>query len=192
MASPSHQRDFALEHYRDYLRLLAQIQFDERLQGKLDPSDIVQDTLLKAYQARAQFHGQDGAEMAAWLRQILTNSLIDAVRRFTSEGRNVALEQSLEKSVHASSLRLEAWLASEQSSPVVQAQRHEQLLQLAEALAQLPEDQQQALQLKHLEGLSVQEIGKRLGRSEAGVAGLLRRGLKQLRELLAKEQLEEV
>jgi RNA polymerase sigma-70 factor (ECF subfamily) len=192
MPSPSQHPDLALESYRDYLRLLAQVQFDERLQGKLDPSDIVQDTLLKAHQARAQFHGQEGPEMAAWLRQILTNSMIDAVRRFTSEGRDVALEQSLEKSIQESSLRLEAWLAIEQSSPSAQAQRHEQLLQLAEALARLPEDQRLALQLKHLEGWSVHDISQRMGRSEAGVAGLLRRGLKRLRELLAKEIAEEV
>jgi RNA polymerase sigma-70 factor (ECF subfamily) len=187
MASPSPPSDLVLEHYRDYLRLLAQIQFDDRLQGKLDASDLVQETLLKAHKARSQFHGQDGAEMAAWLRQILTNTLVDAVRRFTTEGRDVALEQSVEKSVQESSYRLEAWLANEQSSPDAQAQRHEQLLHLATSLAQLPQDQQLALQLKHLEGLSVQEISRRLGRSEAGVAGLLRRGLKRLRELVAKD-----
>jgi RNA polymerase sigma-70 factor (ECF subfamily) len=185
MVSPSQKPDLALEQYRDYLRLLAQVQFDERLQGKLDASDIVQETLLKAHKARAQFHGQEGAELAAWLRQILTHTLIDAVRRFTNEGRDVALEQAMEKSVQESSLRLEAWLASAQDAPEAQAQRHEELLELAEKLAQLPADQQLALQLKHLEGLSVEEISKRLGRSEASVAGLLRRGLKELRDRLA-------
>src|SRR5262245_15634632 len=105
MASPSQPPDRVLERYRDYLRLLAQIQFDDRLQGKLDPSDIVQETMLKAYKARPQFQGEEGPEVAAWLRRILTNTLIDAVRRYTSEGRDVALEQSLEKAVQDSSVR---------------------------------------------------------------------------------------
>jgi RNA polymerase sigma-70 factor (ECF subfamily) len=187
MQSP--ELDF--EHYRGYLRLLAQIQFDGRLQGKLDASDLVQETLLKAHQARDQFQGQSGPEVAAWLREILTNNLIDAVRRFTGQGRDVALERSMQASVHHSSARLEAWLASREPSPEAQIQRHEQLLELATALSQLADDERLAIEMKHLEGLSVQEIGHRLSRSDAGVSGLLRRGLKRLRGVLANERVEE-
>jgi RNA polymerase sigma-70 factor (ECF subfamily) len=144
----------------------------------------VQETLLKAHQARGQFQGQDGPELAAWLRQILANTLIDAVRRFTSVRRDVAVEQSIEASIHDSSARLEAWLADDRSAPNERLERQEQLLKLAEALARLPDDEREALQLKHLEGWSVQAIAQRVGRSEAGVAGLLRRGLKRMRQLM--------
>jgi RNA polymerase sigma-70 factor (ECF subfamily) len=186
MTTPGNEAGPALEQYREYLRLLAQLQLDVRLRGKVEPSDVVQETLLKAHQGRDRFHAQNDAERAAWLRKILANTLIDALRRFTTEARDVGLEQSLEASLHASSLRLEKWLASAQSSPSQQVARQEQLLRLAGALAQLPEQQRRALELKHLEGWSVQAISAHLGRSEAGVAGLLRRGLKRLRELLAE------
>src|SRR4051794_8637935 len=104
-----------LERFRDYLRLLARLHLDERLRGKLDPSDLVQQTLLKAHQAHDQFRGQTSGELAVWLRRILVRTLADAVRDLLREKRNVALEQSLEQALEASSARLRNWLAAEQA-----------------------------------------------------------------------------
>jgi RNA polymerase sigma-70 factor (ECF subfamily) len=171
-----------VEDYRDYLHLLARLQLDPHLQGKIDPSDVVQQTLVKAHQARAQFRGHTDAEQGAWLRRILTNTLIDTARKYQ---RELDLQFSLER-IQESSARLEAWLVSQQPSPSEVIDRQEQLLHLARALAQLPEDQRTAVELHHLREDSVADIARALGRSEASVAGLLRRGLKKLRELLGE------
>jgi len=176
----------APEQFRDYLRLLAWLQLDPRLQGKVDPSDVVQETLLKAHQAEAQFRGTTDAEMAAWLRAILAHVLADALRRYQAGARDVGQERSLQQALEESSSRLEGWLAAEQSSPEEQAMRQEQLLRLAEALVGLAPDQRQAVELRHLKGCSVGEVARQMGRSKEAVAKLLLRGVARLRERLTE------
>jgi RNA polymerase sigma-70 factor (ECF subfamily) len=171
-----------LEEYRDYLRLLAKLQLDPRLRGQLDPSDIAQETLVKAHARRDQFRGRTDAEKAAWLRQILANTLTDALRRFSRQQGDQ--HQSLEAAVEQSSARLEKWLQASGSTADDHANRQEQTRRLAAALARLPDDQRNAVELRHLQGYSVPAISELTGRSVASVAGLLRRGLKTLRELL--------
>jgi len=171
----------AVERYREYLRLLARMQLDHRLQGKLDPSDVVQQTLAKAHQNLEQFRGQTDAELAAWLRRILANTMTDAVRKHHHE---MKLERSFAETIDESSARLEAWLSADASSPSEQVMRQEQLLGLAEALGQLPDDQRRAVELRYLKDCSVGDVAEALGKTKAAAAGLLRRGLQALRDIL--------
>jgi RNA polymerase sigma-70 factor (ECF subfamily) len=179
--------DNVLERFRDYLRLLARLQLASQHQSKLDPSDLVQQTLIKAHQGFGQFRGQSDAELAAWLRQILARTLANAVRDLGRGKRNVALERSLEAALEHSSACIEAWLVAETPTPSQQAEHSEQLLDLAEALSRLPEAQREALLLKHCQDWSLAEIGQHLGRTPTAVASLLQRGLKQLREQLREK-----
>jgi RNA polymerase sigma-70 factor (ECF subfamily) len=173
-----------LERFRGYLVLLVRLHWDPRLQGKYDPSDLVQQTMLEAFEKHAQFRGSSDAELAAWLRQMLAHNLADVLRALGQAKRDVNLERSLEAALGDSSSRLEGWLAAEQSSPSQQAMRQEELLRLADALDQLPALQREAVVLHHLQGMSLADLAGHLNRSEASVAGLLRRGLRRLRGLL--------
>jgi RNA polymerase sigma-70 factor (subfamily 1) len=172
----------ALESYRHYLTLLARVQFPPALRSKLDPEDLVQQTLLEAHQARERFQGDSDAKRAAWLRRILANNLADALRKFVGgpERDQAVWRDRLEDS----SVKLEVWLAADHSSPSERALRHEQLWQLAEALAELPAAQRRAVELKYLDGASVADISRAMGLSEAAIGGLLRRGIGTLRRRL--------
>jgi RNA polymerase sigma-70 factor (ECF subfamily) len=173
-----------LEPFRKYLRVLAAVHLDSRLRGKLDPSDVVQQTMLRACVGFEQFRGREPGVVAAWLRKILARTLSDAVRDLERAKRDHHRERSLEEALDHSSARLEGWLTADQSSPSERADKNEQLLRLAEALCGLPDDTREAVVLKHCRDWTLTEIAELLGRTPAAVASLLHRGLKQLRELL--------
>jgi RNA polymerase sigma-70 factor (ECF subfamily) len=174
----------SVERFRQYLQVLVKLQVDPRLQARVDASGVIQQTLLEAHQTRERWTGWSEPQQAAWLRRILANNLNDELRKLAADRRDVGRERSLDAALEQSSSRLAAWLASEESSPSQKAERHEQALQVAEALARLPEAQRDALVLQHWHGWSLEQIGQHLGRSPAAVAGLLHRGLKQLKDYL--------
>jgi RNA polymerase sigma-70 factor (ECF subfamily) len=176
------------ERFAEYLRMLARLQMPPRLRGKLDDSDVVQQTLLEAHQAGTRLAELDEPGQAAFLRRILANNLVDLARRFGGEARDVARERSLEMQFHDSSVRLANWLAAGTPTPSGQAVREEELLRLASALAALHPEQRLAVEMKHLQGHSVAEIATALQRTETAVGGLLRRGLHRLRELMRTEE----
>ena len=185
MSLSSHKRSPDVQAYRSYLYLLARSHIGARHQAKIDPSDIVQQTLLDAHQKQAQFRGGTEAEWMAWLKQILANNLADAVRGLARAKRDVRRERSLDEQVGESFTRVDGWLAAAQSSPSQQAVRSEELIRLADALTAMSETQREAIVLHHLQGLPLADVATQLNKTPAAVAGLLHRGLKRLRELLS-------
>jgi RNA polymerase sigma-70 factor (ECF subfamily) len=174
-----------LELYRSYLGLLARLQGRRRLQGRLDPSDVVQDAFLKAHRHFAQFRGTTEAELLAWLRQILATTLANLMRHYQGTAcRDVGLERELGAELDSSSQALAAGLLARGSSPSDRAARREQAAVLAEALDRLPEDYREAVILRHLEGLTFPEVAGRMGRSMDSVKKLWVRALARLREVM--------
>lgn len=174
----------SINRFRAYLRMIARLQFDPRLRTKLDPSDVVQQTMLQAHRSLEDFRGTTDAELAVWLRQILARNLQHAQRDYGRQRRDVAREQSLEAAVEQSSVRIDAWLATEQSHPSARAVRQEDAMQLASALESLPDTQRQAVELHYLNGLTLKQIAEHMDKSTTAIAGLLHRGLKNLKGVL--------
>ncbi len=174
-----------LEQYRAYLTLLARVQIGRRLQGKVDPADLVQEAFLEAAGHFAQFRGESEPEFAAWLRQILVTCLAHLVRRyFGTQARDIRLERMLEDELDQSSRAIDRGLIAEQSSPSQRASRREQSVLLADALERLPADYREVIILRHLEGLTFPEVATRMGRSVDSVEKLWVRALPRLRRAL--------
>jgi RNA polymerase sigma-70 factor (ECF subfamily) len=172
--------------------VLATRYLGRRFQDKLDPSDVVQQTLLAAHRNLHQLRGQSEPELLGWLRGILRREIALAIRHFRAARRDVGRERSLEGSQPESSSRQAGhWPAATDSSPSQRVARQEQVVRLARALSQLPDDQRRAVELHHLQGQSVAEVAQDLGRSKSAVVGLLFRGLKRLRRLLDEPNREQ-
>jgi RNA polymerase sigma-70 factor, ECF subfamily len=173
-----------LDRYRNYLRLLAQLHLHTLVRRKLDPSDVVQQTLVRAVQGLGQLRSREPAAVAAWLRKILARTMADAARDYLRARRDVSLERSLEDALDRSSAALAGCATAAGPSPSEHAAAAERHLRLADALVGLPDAMREAVVLKHCQGWALQQIADHLGRSPAAVASLLRRGLGRLRGLL--------
>jgi RNA polymerase sigma-70 factor (ECF subfamily) len=173
-----------LEAYRGYLTFLARSQLGRRLQGKVGPSDLVQEVFLEAHRDFDAFRGTTPAELRSWLRQVLAHDLANQVRRFQKTGRrDVRLERELAGALEQSSQALERGLAAV-ASPSQSAERRERSVRLADALERLPEDYREVLRLRHFEGLSFPEVARRLNRSVDSVKNVWARALARLRPLM--------
>jgi RNA polymerase sigma-70 factor (ECF subfamily) len=176
-----------LESYRSYLRLLTRLHLDERLRGKVDPSDVVQQTMLRAIQGWDQFRGDCEGERLAWLRQILAHTIANLRRDFRRAKRAIDKEIPLQ-AMERSSAQMASLLADAVSSPSQRAVQAEIVLELAAALEELPDSQREAIARHYLLGETLSQVAIRLDRTPAAVAGLLQRGLRKLRALLPSSE----
>ena len=174
------QSDF--EKYRNYLKFLARVHLSSQYSIKMDISDVVQQSLLTAFENKHQFRGSTNEEKLAWFRSILIRIVQHAARKLNAQKRDIKREQSIEQSFDASSMSLLKTLKASESSPCQRAMTEEQSLQLMNAMEQLPDDQRQALILKYWQGKSMQEMAQSMNKSISAIGGLLHRANKNLRK----------
>jgi RNA polymerase sigma-70 factor (ECF subfamily) len=179
MSTPPVARGW-VEDYRAYLAVLGRLAADRRLQGKLDLSGVVQQTMIDA--CRAGGPPADPDERLAYVRQVFLNNLRDEARKLRADCRDVGREVPGGDDANVLLAAVPAGL----SSPSRMASRAEELLRLTAALETLSDNQRTAVELRYLLGLGVEEVAERLGTTRAGAAGLLRRGLEALRERLGE------
>jgi RNA polymerase sigma-70 factor (ECF subfamily) len=175
--------------YREFVRLLVRARCGGQLRARVDSSDLVQETLLRAAQNIGQFRGDCEGEWRAWLARIAEREVVHQLRHHLGAARRaVSRERPLSPpSSSAGGSRLEQWWARSQSSPSQAAMRQERVLLLVAALGRLPDDYREVLVLRHLEGLDFPEVARRLERSPGAARVLWTRALKRLREELPRD-----
>jgi RNA polymerase sigma-70 factor (ECF subfamily) len=170
-----------LELHRAGLHHLAERQLGGRVAVRVAASDVIQQTFLEAHRRFGQFAGREEQEWAAWLRAILEHKVAGAIRDHALlQKRTVRREQSMDQD-QGSLPGLKQGLDAGHSSPSQKAMRVEEKTRLEGALGTLPEDQREAVRLRHLEGWALENIARRLNRTPAATAGLIKRGMQALR-----------
>jgi RNA polymerase sigma-70 factor (ECF subfamily) len=173
-----------LVRYRDHLRSIADRQLGGRIARRVDASDVVQQTCLEAQRDFRDFLGSSEPELVAWFERILERNVTQVIRDHALiQKRAVNRERSRDDSRDSQGNQANQ-LAADQSSPSQRAMRGEAVEQLARAIDQLPAGQREAVRLRYLEGRSLAEIAKQLDRNTTAAAGLLKRGMTKLREIL--------
>jgi RNA polymerase sigma-70 factor, ECF subfamily len=176
-----------LEQYRPFLRMVAAQALDGAMKARCDASDIVQETMIEAMRDFGGFAGHTEPEFSAWIKNIHRHNVMEVLRRHLgAERRSVRRERRLFNAEGSVSFY---WNepAARQTSASQRIIRGEKALRLAAILESLPDAQRKAVALRHLEGMSLEEIADCLDRSVAATAGLIKRGLQKLRENMLEE-----
>jgi RNA polymerase sigma-70 factor (ECF subfamily) len=179
--------DQLLEVYRNYISLLARLQVDRRLQGRISPSDLVQDTIMRAGRHFVGFRGCSEGELVVWLRRMLASQVARLYRHHSAQLRDFHLEQQLDSELDHSSQLLQQALPQSQSSPSRSVVRREEAVLLADALEQLPKDYREVILLRNLEGLSFEEVAERMERTVHSVKNLWTRALSKLQDAMCDD-----
>jgi RNA polymerase sigma-70 factor (ECF subfamily) len=181
-----------LQQYRNYLMVLAAAQIEHRLRPRVSPSDVVQETMLRAHKNFAQFRGATEHELLAWLRQILVNNLARFVEQhMLAARRDVRREVSIERlgaALEQSTVQLAAMLPDDGKSPSMAVEQREEAVLLADRLAQLPKSYREVLVLRNLQGLPFEEVARRMDRSLGATRMLWLRAIEKLRAVYRKEE----
>ena len=164
-----------LDLHRDYLRGLAAQQLNPKLQGRLDDSDVIQQTCLSVHKQIGGFTGNDPAEFVAWLRLIHERNIHNAARdQLQVQKRAAGREETLEP----------ADFAGRQATPSQIVMRDEEATRLKQAMQLLPEGEREVVRLRYFEGWPLSQIAEHLGLTQNAVAWQLRRSMKSMKKHL--------
>jgi RNA polymerase sigma-70 factor (ECF subfamily) len=175
------------DHYRDRLWRIINFRIDQRLQGRVDPDDVLQESYLAAEQRIEHFLHDSPQGFFIWLRLICNQTLIDVHRRHLgTQSRDAGRDRSLQSgwSSQSTSFSLSFRLLGHMTSPSQAALRAELSEQLNVALESMGTLDREVLALRHFEELSNSETARVLGLTEQAASARYVRAVTRLRQVL--------
>jgi RNA polymerase sigma-70 factor (ECF subfamily) len=173
--------------HRDRLRLMVRLRLDRRLQGRLDPSDVLQEAFLDIAHRAPEYAANPTMSPYLWLRYLTGQRLMQLHRRnLGTQMRDAGQEVSLYRGAlpQASSESLANQLLGRLTSPTQAAVRAELQLRVQEALNALDAMDREVLTLRHFEMLSNAETAAVLGIRKTAASNRYIRALRRLKEVL--------
>jgi RNA polymerase sigma-70 factor, ECF subfamily len=174
--------------HRDRLRRMVKLRMDRRLQGRVDPSDVLQEACIDVVRRAREYLANPSLPVFLWLRWVTGERLLALHRRHLgSKMRDAGLEVSLHHGSlpQASSVSLAAMLLGRLTSPTRAAQRAELQIKLQDALNAMEAIDREVLTLRHFEELNNNETAEVLGISKKAASNRYIRALKRLKDALA-------
>ncbi len=171
---------------QDYCTLMAEQRLDRKLRAKINPSDVVQESLAKACNAIHEFRGSSQGEFQAWLGTIIQNQIHTARRQFHQQKRDVTREQTIAAQAESRAEFLQP--QADTLTPSSKAIAEEELSNLRSKLDQLPENYRQVIEYRSLQRMSFDEVAERMGKTYEATTKLWYRAILKLRETIGDEQ----
>ena len=179
-----------LERHRLKLRRMVAVRLDRRLAARVDPSDVVQESLVEAAARLDEYIRDRPISFYPWLRRIASDRLVDASRKHLRAGRRSVQREEAPGLPGESIVELAARLVASKSGASARLRRVEQRDLLRAALESLPMRDREVLVLRYLEDLSTADAAAVMWLpTESAVKMLLLRAIQRLRGLLDEEDL---
>jgi RNA polymerase sigma-70 factor (ECF subfamily) len=169
------------------LRRLVAFRLDPRLQGRIDPSDVLQDVYLEAWQDLRSYLSEPAMPFLLWLRGIAGNKLRELHRHHLgTQMRDPRREISIRPGTLAetTTTALAAGLLDNLTRASEEAIRMELKVRLQDALNAMDSLDREVLALRHFEQLSPAETAQVLGIKEKAAGMRYVRALRRLKEIL--------
>jgi RNA polymerase sigma-70 factor (ECF subfamily) len=177
-----------LQRHRDRLHRMVGLRLDRRLQGRIDPSDVIQDASVEAAARLPEYANNPTMPFFLWLR-LLTGQRLQILHRrhLGAQMRDASREAGLHRGMpEATSLALAAQLLGRDTRPSEAAMRAERKIRLQQALSSMDPLDREALALRHFEQLTTAEAAQVLGITPAAAGKRYLRALERLRDILTQ------
>lgn len=173
-----------VQQIHGYVTMMADKRLDRSLRANVNPSDIVQQTMIQMVNGIRSFRGDSKEEFFGWINQIVKNESANVNRQLKRKKRDIRRQTSLE--ANDSSIRPAHGLRDYNPTPKTNAISKERIELFHAALKELSAEHAEVIRLRNLEQLPFKDVAEKMGRSVDSVSKLWYRAVVKFQQELSK------